>query len=766
MAEQFTTKLYNTFTKGLITEASPLNTPQQASTDEDNCVLLIKGNRLRRLAINYEAGASLGIIGLTGTSPESVVIQEYKWVAANQTNTNFLVVQVNGTLYFYSINALPISNNKQDFTIDLTDFTAPFSTDILVASTPVSMTSGQGFLFVSSSQIEPFVVQFTGSGMTATQIYIQMRDFTGLDDSLAPDEEPDTLSSEHNYNLKNQGWNTPNNGTTAFGVSAPLYDGVSYFDYSGTPQTYDEPGDAPIIKFQGDFNLYPGNNKQWWVAITQEGGTGDGHVWTDTAISNFSAGNTLAPKGHFVLNAFNQDYTGFSGITDLQANVVSIRPPTISFFSGRVWYAAGTTVYYSQILTPQQFWNAGKCYQLNDPTDQTINNLIASDGGVIQIPEMGEAVKLAPIGTGIMIFATNGVWFVGGGAGAFSATDLAITKISGIGMSSPFSVISIDSDIYWWSDVGIQGLSQKSGIFGPVQGNVDKLNITETTIKTFYFNEIDPVGIKNAKAAYDPATNCITWLFQATGTGSFPFVYNRMLNYNLTTQGFFPYTITTGEGSIVNNNITQPFVCGLFTTLEVNAITSQTDDRRNTYLYFLTLVPSGGDMLLTFSLFNNNSFMDWQTFNGVGFDFASYIETHYEMTRNWSNFEVDPNAIVKKTAPWIVTYFRRTEQNFIGNDVNGYSVDLPSSCYLTAQWDWSSSAVSNKWYGPYQVYKLQNLPYPDSTNLTLDTGYLLVQGRFKVRGMGKALQLRFEHSEGKDFNLLGWEVDLGVNQRP
>jgi hypothetical protein len=763
--EQFTTKLYNTFTKGLITEASPLNTQQQASTDENNCVLLVKANRPRRLGIDYETSHHLTNVGLTGVNPSTLVVQEYKWVAVNQENINFLVVQVNGTLYFYSMDSYPISGNQESYTVDLTAFTAPFSTDSLVAGTPVSMTSGQGFLFVSSSQIEPFVVHYTGSSMSSTQLYIQIRDFTGLNDGLAPDEEIDSESSEHLYNLKNQGWNTPNCGTTAFGVNAPLYDSVSYFDYTGTPSTYDAPGDAPIIKFLGDFNLFPANNKQWWVAITQEGGTGDGHVWTDTAISSFSAGNTLAPRGHYILNAFNQDYSAYSGVSGLTANIVNIRPPTISFFSGRVWYAAGTTVYYSQILTPQEWWNAGKCFQLNDPTDQTINNLIASDGGVIQIPEMGQAVKVSPIGTGIMVFATNGVWFIGGGAGAFSATDIAITKISGIGMNSPFSVVSIDSDIYWWSDVGIQGLSQKSGIFGPVQGNVDKLNITETTIKTFYFNSISTLGITNAKAVYDPATNCITWLFQSPEL-NVPFLYDRMLNFNLTTNGFFPYQITMNGSGLSGTSITQPFVCGVFPTLDNNVIPSQKDDRRNTYLNFLTIVPSGGNMLLTVSLFNSNSFMDWKTFNGVGFDFASYIETHYELTRNWSNFEVDPNAIVKKTAPWIVTYFMRTEENFVGNETNGYTVDLPSSCYLTAQWDWSSSAVSNKWYGPYQVYKLQRLPYPDASNLTLDTGYVLVQGRFKVRGMGKALQLRFEHSTGCDFNLLGWEIDLGVNARP
>jgi len=48
------TKVFNTFVAGLITEAGPLTFPENSSKDELNCVLSRKGNRRRRLGVDYE----------------------------------------------------------------------------------------------------------------------------------------------------------------------------------------------------------------------------------------------------------------------------------------------------------------------------------------------------------------------------------------------------------------------------------------------------------------------------------------------------------------------------------------------------------------------------------------------------------------------------------------------------------------------------------------------------------------------------------------
>lgn len=57
-----TAKIYRTFVKGLITEASPLTYPENASTDEDNMILSRRGNRARRLGVDFETNYVLLVL--------------------------------------------------------------------------------------------------------------------------------------------------------------------------------------------------------------------------------------------------------------------------------------------------------------------------------------------------------------------------------------------------------------------------------------------------------------------------------------------------------------------------------------------------------------------------------------------------------------------------------------------------------------------------------------------------------------------------------
>ena len=57
----------------------------------------------------------------------------------------------------------------------------------------------------------------------------------------------------------------------------------------------------------------------------------------------------------------------------------------------------------------------------------------------------------------------------------------------------------------------------------------------------------------------------------------------------------------------------------------------------------------------------------------------------------------------------------------------------------------TETSVSNKFSQEVQVYKYRN-------------GYLTSISRNKVRGRGRALQLRYTSEAGKDFDLLGWGI--------
>jgi hypothetical protein len=102
------------------------------------------------------------------------------------------------------------------------------------------MTAGKGYLFVANEYIDPFTIEYDPKldTINTVRIYILMRDFDGVNDGLANDTEPTTLTKEHKYNLRNQGWVTP--GTPSVQTSTPG-DGTPSVGDGGIP-TVTNPG--------------------------------------------------------------------------------------------------------------------------------------------------------------------------------------------------------------------------------------------------------------------------------------------------------------------------------------------------------------------------------------------------------------------------------------------------------------------------------------------------------------------------------------------
>lgn len=755
-----TSKIYRTFVKGLITEASPLTYPENASIDEDNCVIFRKGNRTRRLGAEFEDGYQLSSYAIPASSYNDRAVVEYKWEAVdNQTGLTFLCLQVGTVLYFYDMSFDPLSEGEKSFTIDLTAFLAPFASSL--GDSRISMASGNGVLFVVGEQLEPFYVEYDSDADTITtkSIYIQIRDFDGLDDGLANDEEPATLSNEHFYNLLNQGWFDPVNSADS-GIT------ISYFTQFGELSSQISPTVTNITSYFDQFGRYPPNGKQWFVAKSTsahddiEIGEFDPEI-----LPRFGPGNNHAPRGHFVVNAFYIDRSAMSGIADIPVQATAARPNTVSFFGGRVWYACNSKVYFSQLLSDNR--KAGFCYQEADPTSEDINDLIATDGGVIPIPEIGKVTRLFPLGAGLLVFANNGLWYISGTQAGFSATDLTVQKVSPIGTESPGSIIEAEGQVFWWSKIGIMGLSQKMGMFGAVEGAFDKQNIAETTIQSFYNNDITDEAKVYAKGVYDPATNLVQWLYKDDALSG-KYRFNRVLNLDLTLQAFYPWSLTTETGL--------PFISGVFTTAQINSVRTEavvtvggsavtvggvdvtsgevTNQFRSSFIKYLVAVPVSTNFQLTFGLFSGSNFADWYNFDGVGTAYESFVETGYDLLED---------TMRKKQAPYVFCYFRRTEENMTEDEDGALQFDKPSSCMFQVRWDWTDNSSAGKWTVPIEAYRFTRM-YTMSGAGAFENGYPVVVTKNKVRGQGRAIQFRFSSDEvGKDFDLLGWAVSYSGN---
>jgi len=743
------TKLYRTFVKGLITEASPLTFPENTSSDEDNCLIFPKGNRTRRLGANYETSSVLSAFQVSSMAETPVV--EYAWNSVNNSAlTSFLCLQIGGTIYFFDMYSSPVSGAMKSFTVDLTAYAAPGATAI--ESSPIQMSAGKGYLFIAGDKIKPLVVEYLSDTDTISveTITILIRDFEGVDDDLAVDEEPSTLTPKHHYNLKNQGWvpSTPSTGL----VSVSLYG--KYKAVPGIATTED-----PITEYKTAIGRYPGNNKQWFLGKTavEEGAYRIGD-FNPVLLNKAHVGTSRAPRGHYIINAFNIDRSGVSGVSGISPDVKLYGPTSVAFFSGRAWWFSRNGVYFSQILTDKN--KAGQCFQEADPTAEDISELIASDGGYIPIPAADEILRGIEIGNGIMAFARNGVWLISGTDRGFSATEYQVTKISAIGTDAPNSIVMAGDVIYWWSKVGIQRTTQASGQFGPIPGAYSSENISAQTVDTL-FKDVSPDSRRFVKGIFDPATNTIYWAYR---TDDFPFDYgyNRFLNLDTQIGAFFPWSLPAGN---------YPFICGTFLTPELNILSNSVSvtasgstvtassvtvtaqgtelSAKPTFLYFVCAVNQGSAYRFTLGTFSNDEFVDWESYDATGVTYSSFVESGYEILED---------AFRKKQVTYLTVLFRQTEENFVvsGDD---YEPDKPSSCYLTVKWDWTTSGDTGKWSQKRQVYRHRRLPVAAPPDLEFNTGTKVVYTKNKIRGTGRSLQFRLETDErGKNFDLLGWQA--------
>ena len=730
MARASANKLYRNFTAGLITEASPLTYPENASIEEDNCVITRKGNRRRRLGIDYIDNYEVSSFSEDQAESKGFSFQEYVWRAVgNDEDLSFLTLQVGQYIRFFDVsNGLDYPLEKS-FTIDLDNF-ALSSAPAAASQARVAMAAGRGFLFVTGKYTEPFFVEYddVGDTISARKIPILIRDFVGVDDNLANVEEPTSLTDAHEYNLMNQGWVDPSDGGT----------GQSFELYSPFGAVRDVAwSTSNLASYKTDTGRYPSNSQVWWAG--KDASTGN---FSSTELEKQYFGGTRAARGYFVINAMLQNREDVSGIS-VGNNPSKTRPADVTFWAGRTWWGHQNDVYFSQVL--EDVRQAGNCYQEADPTSEQISDLIDSDGGQIPIPEAINIQRLVPYGNGILVFAENGVWYARGTDSGFTAREYSMDKVHSVGIEGPESVVEAGQNIFWWSKLGIQALQQESGMFGPVSGSFQINNLSETTIQTFFNETVSDTSRRFVKGHFDPSSNTVQWLFRdETVTGNY--FFNRILNYDLTLESFYPWTLGVGNGD-------GPWLTGVYLSQDIN------DTRRNRLSRYVCVIPSGTDYTVGFSTFNNSNFSDWQTYEGnTGYAYESKLVTGYELM---------DDAMRDKEVSHIQTFFNVTESTYIDEGSGDYSVDRPSSCKFRTRFDWADSIDAGRWTQEVEAYKHERLPPVDPNDLTFNSGYAVTSSKHRVSGHGRAIQFEFRSNKiGYDFDLLGWAVNLTGNSVP
>jgi hypothetical protein len=172
----------NTFVKGFITEASPLNFPANATRDEENFVINKDGTRSRRLGLNA-FGTQL-FTTITPAAIQDIPPHSFVWKnVAGNSERNIVVIQGGTDLYFFDL----IEGVDQPAYLGLIDISSLEGTYSPLRR--VCFSNIDGLLVVAgggeSIGILEYLPDFIGPGLPITLELqrLQVRDLWGVEES-------------------------------------------------------------------------------------------------------------------------------------------------------------------------------------------------------------------------------------------------------------------------------------------------------------------------------------------------------------------------------------------------------------------------------------------------------------------------------------------------------------------------------------------------------------------------------------------------------
>jgi hypothetical protein len=760
---------FNTFVGGILTEANPINYPVGYTLDEENFILERNGTRRRRPGIDIDSSlndfnakaatefASTGSITVTdvtykdyyvwndaefpdGTKDVLVLIYTYQYNSPND-------IRKSGLLFYDLTDIANISDNFLD-SYYLYDSTASnYPTGALPGlDEVVAMTSYRGSLiacdysFVSDSfmhMITP-VTSNTTTGTDTLKIVrrnITVRNLSADSGNTLGSARPSTMTDDHAYNLYNRGW-----------LETEAY---AWNTFDGT-----FPSLSDSMVFSKD----------------------KGGAFSTTYMDNTFPGNSSAPRGKAIVEIFDMTANFQTYAEQVRAGSASsfgdFSPTVDTDFYGNVTDAiesAGRVFYLCQAGQFKGFGNTilafnnieladttshAKCYSTNDPTSESFNQPLATDGGYLDVGEVGYGLRLAASRSKLLVYGSRGIYEVYNPQGIFTPSDVSFRKISNSVLShtrtesttlegnpannKKFYDINADSVVvagdvfYYWSDNGVNIL-----INDPQNDSFTETNISESSIKTL-INSIPNNCKAAAKGIFLPEDNSVCWTYSLDTSN--PGRHQYVLVYDITLKAWYKFRIA---------NTANAYIVGTFVA-PVNS--TKPDIAQFDRVVFLCETSDG---LVHANFTDSGLFSDYN--NGADAnEVQAFMQTGY-LNAN--------DSARQKQGTYIIPSFLRTEDGFTDDGSGNLTPTNESSCLISAWWDYVDDASLPKANDTFEAYKYNRLYIPSGPADTFDYGQTVLTTKNRLTGRGRALSLRFETSAGKDCKLLGWSLGFGANAK-
>ena len=810
--EAKTNKNFFRLNGGLNTEINELNFPDGFTTDEANYELLVDGSRRRRKGLAAESGAGTALTVDTFAAGDKC--QTYVWRnVAGDPDKKVVVFRHKDSLYFADADET-VSGGWATGNGSIVPLSTYYSSGGTAANTnkaSVSFSQGRGYLFVTGPYLEPFYVTYdpTAGEYSSSPITIKMRDFADLEDSISIAQEPTgTITDEHRYNMRNRGWTQDLLDTylsdktkhpaknsiwwkgykRTYGASIAEEDGQRSWDSSKLENEAFGGSSAPrgslfIEPYDTTFGYGTGGAGGSLQNITTWSYTGD--PWTVTlttaAAHGIAVGEDFTIEGNSMNynynvkfgvdidmdDDFNGQWTAVTGTTGSTLKFVWSQSPltsklnywndqyaslgtvdgslsivrgsgavhddsfnAIEFHAGRVFYGGmknqefADTIMFSQIVDlPSKF---GRCYQEADPTDENFNSLVPTDGGTIVVPGMGGVMNLISVRNSLIVLAREGVWEISGGQrGVFTSDGYSVRKLSSASSNAPDGWAKIEDTLVYSGPAGIMLVTPNE-----FTGQLEVQNATEQTIQTLW-NQVADAEQENCSMFYDDSLRRLYVLYGSDGAGDTSIAVDTALIYDARASAWFKYTFDAPANNVL--------LCGF-------TIPNADDSSQNKKVKFLY---EASTTTVQVADFDQTDFDDWDGTNGP----LPYLVFGHDGIGDWQR---------RRQAPVITVFSKRTETGYTDTG-DGFDPVNESSTLMSAYWDWTDDAVSNKIGAQQEVYRHVRNFVPSGT--TDVDGYPVVVTRNKVRGRGRSLQLRFDGASDKDSHILGFQTNYKVTRK-
>ncbi|AUS01801.1 head-closure protein [Vibrio phage 1.293.O._10N.261.52.E1] len=394
---------------------------------------------------------------------------------------------------------------------------------------------------------------------------------------------------------------------------------------------------------------------------------------------------------------------------------IALNVSAIAYRDSRIFYAMGSTLLYSKI--EQSKIDRVKCYQENDPTDFEFPDVLASDGGTLQIKGSGSIRAISPFRQGLLVASSEGCWYVTGGPD-ISTNGYSASKLTSHGMDFVGSFVVAGDVAFYMNKGGI--VAFQANEYDTVVGSM----VTDQTIKTYLLDNFTGNLDHVVSSMYDSRVNEVHW-FNANTLD--------LLVLDLETQGFYPQTLNNPNDSSLTEVVY--------------------DEGRDTFDYVSHEVTGPTTGIVSWNELTDDSYLDYGTK-----DYEAYLETGPESLGQFA---------LKKTVTSVALAFARTETAIVDFVDGAYVYDYPSGCLLSQRADLST--YTGYASVPRQVYRLNRRGWlPDSADYPVSIasqGDNIVYFEDKVRGEGRVTTFRMEAEKGKDMQLLGFAVDFSMKGR-